>query len=169
MSRIALTESCTEYFASVKEKQRKRTIFKKHRASAENSIQERILPGGMESLDDVKAVVDSFEADWKKDHSKVSSCFHSVCRTLDAHKAAFSLFPSSNEYVAAFSGAMKMVVQVRCRRNPQARDSETEKCLFNRHLFSTRRSQNIYRAQWQSCVRGPPSARDSFLWSERMR
>lgn len=139
MSRKALQESCTEYFASVKEKQRKRTIFKKHRASFEKEIQERILLGGMETLDDVKAMVDSFEADWKKDHSRVSSCFHNVCRTLDAHKAAFSLFPSSNEYVAAFSGAVKMVVQVRCWRKPRARNSAAEKCLFTRHLFNTRR------------------------------
>lgn len=122
MVRNALRESYTEYFASVKEKQRKRTIFKKHRASAENEIHERILQGDIETLDGVRAVVDSFEADWKKDHSKASSCFHSICKSLDAHKTVFSLFPSSNEYVAALSGALTMVVQVRCQRRPRARN-----------------------------------------------
>ncbi|KAL1623874.1 hypothetical protein SLS54_004340 [Diplodia seriata] len=109
--RNALSNCCKEFFESLKKEQSSRLFFRKHRESTEGKVEHKIRLSGLDDLDDFRAVVDGFEDEWKKRHGKASSNFHSVCKTLDAHKAVFTWFPSSNEYMSVFSGALKMVLQ----------------------------------------------------------
>ncbi|KAF2135437.1 uncharacterized protein K452DRAFT_239385, partial [Aplosporella prunicola CBS 121167] len=56
-------------------------------------------------------IVDAIQNDWKSSHGVVSSNFHSICKTLDAHKMIVTWFPSKNEYASVLSSALKMVLQ----------------------------------------------------------
>ncbi|KAL1648715.1 hypothetical protein SLS58_001890 [Diplodia intermedia] len=109
--RDALSNCCKEFFESLQKEQSSRLFFRKHRESTEGKVERKIRLSGLDDLDDFRAVVDGFGDEWKKRHGKASSNFHSVCKTLDAHKTVFTWFPSSNEYMSVFSGALKMVLQ----------------------------------------------------------
>ncbi|KAI1658643.1 hypothetical protein F4813DRAFT_40293 [Daldinia decipiens] len=49
---------------------------------------------------ELEAIIDNLEEAWKQNNGRIYRTFKLLCKTLDDHKAVFSIFPSQNEYTS---------------------------------------------------------------------
>ncbi|CAN9086720.1 unnamed protein product [Alternaria alternata] len=76
------------------------------RATANEALQSRNVYGFTQLSD----YVNSLESAWKSKQPRSVQRFRRLCGGLDAHKNAFAIFPSQNDYTSALCGSLKFIV-----------------------------------------------------------
>ncbi|KAI8960210.1 hypothetical protein F5Y11DRAFT_358597 [Daldinia sp. FL1419] len=60
---------------------------------------------------ELEASIDDLEESWKQKNGRIYRVFKRLCKTLDDHKAVFSIFPSQNEYVSILCSSISCLVK----------------------------------------------------------
>ncbi|RYN64160.1 hypothetical protein AA0118_g4286 [Alternaria tenuissima] len=76
------------------------------RMTANEALESRNVYGFTQLSD----YVNGLESAWKSKQSKSAQRFRRLCGGLDAHKNAFAVFPSQNDYTSALCGSLKFII-----------------------------------------------------------
>ncbi|KAI0101139.1 hypothetical protein F4814DRAFT_432368 [Daldinia grandis] len=60
---------------------------------------------------ELEETIDSLEESWKQKNGRIYRTFKLLCKTLDDHKAVFSIFPSQNEYTSILCSSISCFVK----------------------------------------------------------
>ncbi|KAI0850705.1 hypothetical protein F5Y00DRAFT_268133 [Daldinia vernicosa] len=60
---------------------------------------------------ELEATIDNLEENWKQKNGRIYRTFKLLCKTLDDHKAVFSIFPSQNEYTSILCSSISCFVK----------------------------------------------------------
>ncbi|KAI0891984.1 hypothetical protein F4806DRAFT_481308 [Annulohypoxylon nitens] len=62
-------------------------------------------------VSELKTSIDKLEEKWKENNGPVYKIFKKLCKTLDDHKAVFSIFPSQNDYTSVLVSSISCLVK----------------------------------------------------------
>ncbi|KAL9090014.1 MAG: hypothetical protein Q9165_005544 [Trypethelium subeluteriae] len=108
LAREALRQACDKFARNTKPSSLSRIgIQRKSARSKANGILQGSLIG---SITELESAISTLETGWVKDHGRVYKNFQRLCKSLDAHKKVFEIFPSQNTYVAVLSGSLSVLL-----------------------------------------------------------
>ncbi|KAH8708363.1 hypothetical protein GQ44DRAFT_470055 [Phaeosphaeriaceae sp. PMI808] len=106
-ARLTLEKTCKKFEVVEQPSGLGKLMGRKSARTAANEVMRGKAALGFVQLNDY---INGLESTWKDNQGKFSKRFRSICGGLDAHKKAFAIFPSQNNYAAALCGSLQLIV-----------------------------------------------------------
>ncbi|EDU45003.1 hypothetical protein PtrSN002B_011279 [Pyrenophora tritici-repentis] len=107
-ARLALVKTCKTFETQEQPSTLSKIGFnrKPARSTANTALQSRVADGFVH----LSEYIGNLETEWRSKQGRAAQRFRSICGGLNAHKSAFEIFPSQNEYASALCGGLKLIV-----------------------------------------------------------